>query len=67
MGEFLQCGYKVYGSKEQISIVDKNTNTLVIWCTPEKLENTIHQVYTHIVHTKDQEISMTIFVADFKI
>jgi hypothetical protein len=67
MGEFLQKGYLVHGSKQDITIVDKNTRTPVLWCTPQKPKDTIFQVCTHIVHTKDHALGATIFVADFKI
>jgi transposase InsO family protein len=67
MGIFLQRGYLVNGSKQEITIVDKNTRTPVLWCTPQKSKDTIYQACMHIMCTKDHILGATIFVADFKI
>jgi hypothetical protein len=67
MGEFLQRGYLVHGSKQDITVVERNTKAPVLWCTPQKPRDTIFQACTHIVRTKDHALGTTIFVADFKI
>jgi hypothetical protein len=67
MGVFLQRGYLVNGSRQEITIVDSNTRTPVLWCIPQKPKDTIYQACTHIMRTKDHVLGATIFVADFKI
>jgi hypothetical protein len=67
MGEFLQSGNLIHGSKEQIQIVDPDTKVPVLWARPEGDKDMIFQVCTHIMCTENQNGSMTIFVVDFKI
>jgi hypothetical protein len=67
MGEFIQSGKLIHGSKEQIQIVDLDTKVLVLWAHPEGDKDTIFQVCSHIMRTENQNRSMTIFIDDFKI
>jgi hypothetical protein len=67
MGEFLQSGKLVYGSKEQIQIVDLDTKVPVLWARPKGDKDTIFQVCSHIMCTENQNKSLTIFIVDFKI
>jgi hypothetical protein len=67
MGEFLQSGKLIHGSKEQIQIVNLVTKVPVLWARPEGDKDTIFQVCSHIMRTENQKGSMTIFIVDFKI